>query len=92
MAKADNWSAWRILRGLIMEEIESAMYGCYEPDEDPNEIVLAINPALDEVDCIVDPSSTEVLDFIAQHDGWHIESETNYEDAIEVADKYFDLR
>lgn len=68
------------------------MYGCYEPDEVPNEISLAISPDLENVDCIVDPSSFELQDFIRQHEGWNIESATTIEDAIDKADLYFDLR
>lgn len=92
MAKLRDATRWRALRDLISEEIESAMYGCYEPDEVPNEISLAISPELDEVHCLVDPSSMEVMDFIEQHEGWHIEGATTIEDAIDKADLYFDLR
>lgn len=92
MAKLKDATMWRALRDLISEEIESAMYGCYEPDEVPNEISLAISPELDEVHCLVDPSSMEVMDFIEQHEGWHIEGATTIDDAIDKADLYFDLR
>ena len=92
MAKQTDWARCQALRHLISEEIESAMYGCYEPDEVPNEITMAISPELDEVHCIVDLSSVEVMDFIEQQDGWHIESATTIEDAVDKADLYFDLR
>lgn len=92
MAKQTEWARCKALCNLISEEIESAMYGCYEPDEVPNEISLAISPELDEVHCLVDPSSMEVMDFIEQHEGWHIEGATTIEDAIDKADLYFDLR
>ena len=92
MAGSKEWNRYHELRSAISEAIENAMYGCYEPDEVPNEISLAISPDLENVDCLVDPSSFELQDFIRHHDGWNIESATTIEDAIDKADLYFDLR
>lgn len=77
------------LKTCIEDVIEVAVYGVYEPDEAPNEYYLAISEDLDEVHCIVDPSSFEVQDFIRQHEGWHIENATTYEDAVGKAKLYF---
>lgn len=92
MASRSDWSRWRILRGLIESEIEDKMWGVYAPDESPNEITMAISPELDVVHVLLDPSSFEVMDFVQQHEGWHIESATSCEDAVDKADLYFDLR
>ena len=92
MASRTEWTHYELLKSAIEDAISNAMWGCYEPDEDPNEIVLAISEDLENVHCLVDPSSFEVQDFIRQHEGWHIENATNYEDAIGKADLYFDLR
>lgn len=83
---------WAQLKSAIGDAISNAMWGCYEPYEDPNEIVLAISEDLDEVHCLVDPSSSEKQDFIREHEGWHIEEATTIEDAIGTADFYFNLR
>lgn len=83
---------WAQLKSAIGDAISNAMWGNYEPDETPNEIVLAISEDLDEVHCLVDPSSYEKQDFIREHEGWHIESATDYESAVDKAELYFDLR
>ena len=90
MATSKDWAEYKSLVNAIADAIDSACENGL--DENKGKIVLAISPDLDDVQCILDGSSFEVIEFLSRHNGWHIESATNYEDAVRIADLYFDLR
>lgn len=89
MARVSDWVRWHHLQECIANAIEDALYG--DEDFEPTSYTIAINPTFDEVAVCLDEDS---LGFITEYvsKGWAIESATNYEDAIAVADMYFDLR
>lgn len=89
MAKISEWVKHHHLQECIANAIEDALYG--DEGFEPTSYTIAISPGLDEVAVCLDEDS---LEFITQYAGagWSIESATNYEDAIAVADMYFDLR
>lgn len=89
MAQISEHQRWRVLRDLIEKAIEEI-----EPEggiiEDAIEI--CISPDLSEVYATTMPWwEDERLANIIGSD-WHIETATNYEDALDIADLYFDLR
>lgn len=89
MAKTSTWAKYTALRQTIASAIEDVWDN---DNENPYDYLLAISPDLDEVEALLDGDEVEVWAFLRDHQDWHIESATNYEDAINVADLYFDLR
>lgn len=88
MAKASEWQRYNMLRSTIESALEEA--GAEENDF----MVMAISPDLDEVEILLarDMEDGDMVKFIKEHEGWNIESPTGTEDAIGIADLYFDPR
>lgn len=89
MAKTSTWAKYTALRQTIASAIEDVWDN---DNENPYDYLLAISPDLDEVEALLDGETEDVWRFLRDHQDWNIESATNYEDAINVADLYFDLR
>lgn len=86
MAQASEWQRYHMLRDLIASAIEDAVsdndYEWYD-----GAITIAISPDLMEVRAGFAPWWE-----LGDCDGWNIETATSLEDAIGIADLYFDLR
>ena len=91
MARASEWQRYELLRNLIATAIEDASWNGSDMDA-PEEYLLFISEGLDEVVCYIDQAPEQELALIEEYDGWHVETATSYEDAIDVANMYFDLR
>ena len=91
MARASEWQRYQLLKGLIETAIEDASWNGSDTDA-PEEYLLFISQGLDEVVCFIDQSPEQELALIEEYDGWHVETATCYEDAVSVAELYFDLR
>lgn len=91
MAKISEWARCEALRKLIARAIEDAWN---DEDDNPEEYLIAISPELDEVHVLLDAETEDEWKFLheLEHEGWHIESATDYESAVDKADLYFDLR
>lgn len=88
MAKASEWQKYNMLRSTIESALEEV--GAEEDDF----MVMAISPDLDEVEILLarDMEDGDMAEFIKKHEGWDIEAPTGTEDAIGIANLYFDLR
>ena len=91
MARASEWRRYQLLKDLIARAIEDASWNGSDMDA-PEEYLLFISEGLDEVVCFIDQSPAQELALIEEYDGWHVESATCYEDAVNVAELYFDIR
>lgn len=89
MAKLSEWTRFQNLRDLIVKAIEEAWDS---DDNNPEEYLMAISPELDEVHVLLDAETEDEWKFMREHKGWHIESATDYESAVDKAKLYFDLR
>lgn len=90
MARLTEWQMYQNLKGLIETAISDACAD-YDDCDVPLEYNIAISPNLDEVIVVVDDDSA-LFSLIAEHRDWFIETATNYDDAVDVAEKFFDLR
>lgn len=88
MAKVSEWQRYNMLRSTIESVLEEV--GAEEDDF----MVMAISPDLDKVEILLarDMEDGDMAEFIKEHEGWNIESPTSTEDAIGIANLYFDLR
>lgn len=88
MARVSEWQRYNLLRSTIESALEEV--GAEEDDF----MVMAISPDLDEVEILLarDMEEGDMAEFIKEHEGWNIEAPTSMEDAIGIADFYFDLR
>lgn len=89
MAKISEWSRYQLLKDLIEKAIEDAVYG-YK--DEVWHYLIFISDDLSEVVCFVNQSDAEQAALIEDYLDWHVETATNYEDAVEIAQNYFDLR
>lgn len=89
MASNTEWARCEALRKLITRAIEDAWN---DEDDNPEDYLIAISPELDEVHVLLDAETEDEWKFLREHEGWHIESATDYESAVDKADLYFDLR
>lgn len=89
MARTNEWLKYQMLVSKIEDAISDAMTdGEYGDCDAPYEYTIFISPDLDKVVvCLDDDWNWEVAS-----QGWFVESATNYEDAVGVAENYFDLR
>ena len=86
MATVRDWTNYQLLRDLIAEALEEAGI------EDNKAVSLVISPALDKVYATTEARwDDEILNMALSAD-WFFESAASHEDAIQIADKYFDLR
>ena len=89
MARLSEWAQYQNLRNLIEKAIEEM-----EPENGivDGAITICISPDLSEVYATTLPwwDDERLADTIGTD--WHIETATNYEDAMELAKLYFDLR
>ena len=89
MAQLSEWTRFENLRNLIVKAIEEV----WDSDnENPDSYLMAISPELDEVHVLLDADTEAEWKFLREHEGWNIESATDYESAVDVAQMYFDLR
>lgn len=88
MAQASEWQKYQLLRSTIISALEEV--GAEEDDF----MVMAVSPDLDKVEILLarDMKDGDMAEFIKAHDGWNIESPTSTEDAIGIADLYYDPR
>ena len=85
MASSKVWLKREQLRSLIASALDEIGY-------EGGFVSVAVSPNLDEVYATTHPSwDDERLD-MALSENWFFESATSYEDALNIADKYFDLR
>ena len=91
MARRTEWQDYLALRSLIESAIGEALDNA---DADYFEVyTFAISPDLSEVVCYNDESEDETeMQFIERHKGWNIESAVSFEDALDIANLYFDIR
>lgn len=89
MARTIEWVKYQLLQAKINEAIEDAMADAEYGDCDaPLEYAIFISPDLENVVVCLDGD----WDWELERDGWFVETATNYDDAVEVAEKFFDLR
>ena len=85
MAKTSDWQRYQMLRNIINSALEDI------DAEEGDTVTLAISPDLSEV-CANVGTTPPFEDGDEDFDGWFIETAYSYEEALSVADKYFDLR
>ena len=86
MATVRDWAKYQLLRDLIAEALEEAGI------EDNKAVSFVISPALDQVYATAEPWWDDETLNMALSANWFFESAASSEDALEIADKYFDLR
>ena len=74
------------LRDLIVRAIDEELNAAEVTPDQAGEITVYISPNLDEVQVYLDGRGNDELE------GWFVESAYTYEDALYIADKYFDIR
>lgn len=93
MARRNEWAKYQSLRDTIEDAICDAM--CDFEDDDqytPEDYLIFISRDLENAVCFLDADDATQFALIQNYDEWFCETATNYEDAINVADNYFDLR
>lgn len=75
------------LRELIAYAIDEELNaGGFEPGDVVGEITVYISPSLDEVQVYLGGGFNDELE------GWFVDSAYTYKDALDIADKFFDIR
>ena len=93
MATVSDWSRYRQLRDLIAQAIDEAWDNEEWGDgEMPETFNVVISPTLDRAYATSLPWWDDETLNMALSENWFFESATSYEDALNIADKYFDLR
>ena len=93
MATIGDWTRYRLLRDLIAEAIDEAWADeGYEDCDAPEAFNVVISPDLQSVYATTEPWWDDERLNMALSENWFFESATSYEDALNIADKYFDLR
>lgn len=89
MAQLSERQRHQTLRGLLQTAIEDAAWGM---DEEIYHYLIFVSEDLEEVVVFVNQSDAEQAALIEEYIEWNVETATNYDDAVGVADLYSDLR
>lgn len=93
MANRLEWERYNSLKNTIADAISDAVADADMDDCDaPLKYVIFISENLENAVCFIDISDEQELALIENYDDWHYETATSYEDAINIANNYFDLR
>lgn len=92
MATVSDWAKYRQLRNLISQAVDEAWDNEEWGDgEMPETFNVVISPTLDRAYATSLPWWDDERLNMALSENWFFESATSYEDALNIADKYFDL-